>query len=163
MCGQFIIIYNNAGQWRMFDGGDECLSVCYWHRYFCLQCIKPQNIRIYLHKVFILSTKYQVCSTDITKSKKGWDFRKVNSDGQTCSPVAVGWWGMPTDALWNLQRCTPVLDTSHSSLPRWPFPAWRSHFRATERGENKWQILMTGVDIKGLISFDLQPREAVLS
>ena len=63
---------------------------------------------------------------------------KYNSGDRTCSPVVVGWWGRPTDALRNSRRCTPFLGRSRPSLPHGPFPAPRSPPLAKDRGGMKW-------------------------
>lgn len=47
----------------------------------------------------------------------------VKSLKLTSAPVAAGWWGRPTGALWNHQRCTPHRGTSHPTPEHWPGPA----------------------------------------
>lgn len=44
----------------------------------------------------------------------------------TCSPAAAGWWGRPTYAQWNLQKCNPFLGTLSTSQSQWPFPVPQS-------------------------------------
>lgn len=105
-------------------------------------CLFPAE---YLHHFFHTKKRdgwYYSNSNSIKRKKKsvfGVSESIRRAEKLTGSPEAAEWWGTPTGALRNSQRCRPFLGTSRRSPPHWPVLSSGSPPQAGEQGEIKHQ------------------------